>query len=354
MKEKRGNSSQKSGLPPGTLMHVGEKRGTKSEIDLINYTKDTLDLKRIEKIEDCNNYINASSLTWINVCGLEDLEIIKEFGKNFAIHPLVLEDIVNTNQRPKIEEFEDYIFVVLKMISYKEEKGKIDIEQISLIINSNFVISFQEKRGDIFDPLRERIKGGKGIIRKMGADYLTYALLDTIIDNYFIVLEKIGDKLEDLEDELISYPTSEKLQNIHSLKRDMIYLRKSVWPLREIVSKLERSDSKLIQASSHLYFRDIYDHTVQVIDAIETSRERLSSMLDIYLSSMSNRMNDVMKVLTIIATIFIPLTFIAGIYGMNFKYMPELSWEGSYYVVLLLMLVVAVGMIVYFKNKKWL
>lgn len=352
MKEKRSRQNIKAGLPPGTLVHVGELRDEKTKISLLDYNQNQLTEKEIDTIDESEQHINSNSVSWINIDGLADLDTIRAIRKNFDIHPLVVEDIVNTHQRPKIEDFDNYLFIVLKMIYY--DNDEINIEQVSLIVSDNYVISFQEKKGDVFDPLRQRIRNDKGIIRKMGSDYLTYALLDCIIDNYFIVLEKIGDNLEDLEDELISNATSETLQNIHRLKRDMIYLRKSVWPLREVISKLERSDSELIKDSSHIYFRDIYDHTVQAMDAIETSRERLSSMLDIYLSSMSNRMNDVMKVLTIIATIFIPLTFIAGIYGMNFEYMPELSWQGSYFVVLLLMLVVAVGMIVFFKNKKWL
>ncbi|MBS3741214.1 MAG: magnesium/cobalt transporter CorA [Candidatus Cloacimonetes bacterium] len=346
--------SKKVGQPPGTLMHIGNGGTEKAEISLIDYNKDTIVEKKVDSIEECREFKDKSTVTWINIVGLGDLAVIRALGNKFGIHPLVLEDIVNTGQRPKLEDFENYLFIVLKMIFYKDKEGEIETEQVSLIVGSDFVISLQEKKGDVFNPLRERIRNGKGSIRKMGSDYLTYTLIDTIIDNYFIVLEKVGEKLEDMEEELVSDPSTETLQAIHRLKREMIYLRKSVWPLREVITRLERGDSLLIKKSSHIYFRDIYDHTIQVMDAIETSREMLTGMLDIYLSSVSNRMNDVMKVLTIIATIFIPLTFIAGIYGMNFEYMPELGWRGAYFVVLFVMLVVGAGMIAYFKNKKWL
>jgi len=240
------------------------------------------------------------------------------------------------------------------MIYYDEKEDEIKTEQVSSLISQNFVISFQEREGDIFNPIRERIRASKGRIRKMGADYLAYALMDGVVDNYFVILEKVGEKLEGMEEELVTNPTSETLQAIHSLKRDMIFLRKSVWPLREVIGGLERGESKLVQESTQIYFRDVYDHTIQVMDAIETSRDMLSGMLDIYLSSVSNRMNEVMKVLTIIATIFIPLTFVAGIYGMNFQFMPELGWSWGYFGALGVMGLAVVGMIIYFKRKKWL
>jgi len=258
--------------------------------------------------------------------GIHQLDNIEKIGEHFKIHPLVLEDIMNTGQRPKMEDFNDYLFIVLKMLSYDEEENETKTEQVSLILSSKFVISFQESEGDVFDPVRERIRSDRGRIRKMGVDYLAYSLIDAIVDNYFMVLEKIGEKIEDIEDELVKNPTPEVLHTIHRLKRELIFLRKSVWPLREVISRLERWESPLIDKSIDIYLRDVYDHTIQVIDALETFRDMLSGMLDIYLSSLSNRMNEVMKVLTIIATIFIPLTLISSIYEMNFKYMPELDW----------------------------
>lgn len=253
-----------------------------------------------------------------------------------------------------MEDFNDYLFVVLKMLQYDEEKNETKTEQLSIILGSNYVVSFQEEDGDVFDPIRERIRADRGRTRKMGADYLAYSLIDSIVDNYFMVLEKIGEKIEDIEDELVKNATPEVLHTIHSLKRELIYLRKSVWPLREVISRLERWESPLIDKSIDIYLRDVYDHTIQVIDALETFRDMLSGMLDIYLSSVSNRMNEVMKVLTIIATIFIPLTLVAGIYGMNFKFMPELDWPWGYPMVYGVMIAISGVMLVYFRRKKWL
>ena len=293
-------------------------------------------------------------MTWINIDGVHQPENIEKIGKQFKIHPLVLEDVVNTGQRPKMEDFDDYLFIVLKMLHYDEKENETKTEQVSLILSSNYVISFQESEGDVFDPLRERIRVDRGRVRKMRADYLAYSLMDAIVDNYFMVLEKIGERIEDIEDEMIKNPTPEVLQSIHKLKRELIFLRKSVWPLREVISRLERWESPLIDKSIDIYLRDVYDHTIQVIDALETFRDVLSGMLDIYLSSVSNRMNEVMKVLTIIATIFIPLTLIAGIYGMNFRFMPELEIPLAYPMVLLSMLFVGLLMVAYFRKKKWL
>jgi len=345
--------SRKAGLPPGTLIHVGKKGEERVNISIIDYDEKHYQEKETENIEESFPFKDKPTVSWINIEGIHKIEIIEKIGKHFNLHPLLLEDILNTDQRPKIEDFDDYIFVVLKMLYYDEKEEEIISEQVSLIIGSNFVISFQEKEGDVFNPIRDRIRNAKGRIRKMGADYLAYALIDAIVDNYFIILEKIGEKVEGMEDELVTNPTPETLQTIHNLKRDTIFLRKSVWPLREGISVLERSESPLIQESTGIFLRDVYDHTIQVIDTIETFRDMVSGMLDIYLSSISNRMNEVMKVLTIIATIFIPLTFIAGVYGMNFKYMPELEWRWAYFGVLAIMLVVGILMISYFRRKKW-
>jgi magnesium transporter len=290
----------------------------------------------------------------MNIDGVHQLDNIEKVGKYLKIHPLVLEDIMNTGQRPKLEDFDDYLFIVLKMLHYDEKENETKTEQVSLILSSNYVISFQESEGDVFDPIRERMRTDRGRIRKMGADYLAYSIIDAIVDNYFIVLEKIGEKIEDIEDELVKNPTPEVLQTIHRLKRELIFLRKSVWPLREVISRLERWESPLVHKSIDIYLRDVYDHTIQVIDSLETFRDMLSGMLDIYLSSVSNRMNEVMKVLTVIATIFIPLTLIASIYGMNFKYMPELDWVWGYPMVYVVMIVVSAVMLVYFRRKEWL
>ena len=346
--------SRKIGLPPGTLVHVGAKKTSKARITIIDYDEAQFQEKEAKKVEECFPFKDKPTVTWINIDGIHQVDIIEKIGKHFNLHPLVLEDIVNTGQRPKMEDFVDYIFIVVKMLYYDEKENETKTEQVSLILGSNFVISFQESEGDVFDPIRERIRSDKGRIRKMGADYLAYALIDTIVDNYFTILEKLGEGIEDIEDELVTNPMPETLQTIHNLKREMIFLRKSVWPLREVISRLERWESSLIQKSTGIYLRDVYDHTIQVIDAIETFRDMLSGMLDIYLSSVSNRMNEVMKVLTIIATIFIPLTLVAGIYGMNFKFMPELAQPWGYPMVYSIMLVIGILMVMYFRKKKWL
>ncbi len=346
--------SSKAGLPPGTLVHVGEQKVETVRITVIDYDEADFEEKQVATIEECFPFKATPTVTWINIDGLHQVDVIDKAGTHFGLHPLILEDILNTGQRPKFEDFDSYAFIVLKMLSYNDKRQRVEVEQVSLVLGSNFVISFQESIGDVFDQVRDRIRNSKGRIRKMGSDYLVYALVDAVVDNYFLILEKLGEKIEFMEEELVADPTEKTLQQIHSLKREMISLRKSVWPLREAVSALARSESSLLNESTGIYLRDVYDHTIQVIDTIETFRDMISGMLDIYLSSISNRMNAVMKVLTIIATLFIPLTFIVGIYGMNFKYMPELQWYWGYPVVLLVMGVAAAVMLVYFRKKKWL
>lgn len=346
-------SSKKAGLPPGSLVHIGERKTEKPRITIIDYDKAQFQEEEVENIEECFPFKDTPTVTWINIDGLHQIEIIEKMGRHFNLHSLVLEDIVNTGQRPKMEDFEDYIFIVLKMLYYDKEDDETRAEQVSLILGSNFVISFQEQGGDVFNPIRERIKATNGRIRKMGADYLAYTLMDTIVDNYFVILERLGERIEDIEEDLVMNPTLETLQEIHRLKREMVFLRKSIWPLREVVSGLERGESALIKEKTFIYLRDVYDHTIRVIETVETFRDMVSAIFDIYISSISNKMNEVMKVLTIIATIFIPLTFLAGIYGMNFRYMPELEWPWGYPVALIVMMAVGISMIVYFKRKKW-
>ncbi|MFX1503314.1 MAG: magnesium/cobalt transporter CorA [Promethearchaeota archaeon] len=347
-------SSKSVGLPPGSLIHIGEKKTEKMKISVIDYGIGKYDEKEVKNVEDCFPYIKKPSVTWINVDGLHEVDVIEKLGNCFEIHPLVLEDIVNTEQRPKMEDFEKYIFFVLKMLYAGDKTNMIYSEQVSIILGKNFVISFQEAVGDVFDSVRERIRKGKGRIRKMGSDYLAHALIDAIVDNYYTILEKIGERVESMEQDLVSNPVPGTLQQIYNIKREMIYLRKSVWPLREVINGLIREESKLIRKETHIYLRDLYDHTIQVIDTIETFRDMISGMLDIYMSSVSNKMNEVMKVLTIFAAIFIPLTFIAGIYGMNFQYMPELSIQWAYPAVWIIIILISVSLLVYFKHRKWL
>jgi magnesium transporter len=347
-------AKQKVGLVPGTLVHVGERKIEKVRIRVIDYNETQLEEKELGTAEECFPFKDKPTVTWINIDGLHDLELIEKIGKRFGLHPLVLEDIVNTGQRPKLEDFENHVFVVLKMLYYDQAKNELEAEQVSLIFGENFVISFQERVGDIFDPLRERIRQGKGRVRKAGADYLAYALIDSIVDHYFVILEQLGEKIEDAEQELAVNPTLETLQAIRGFKKEMIFLRKSIWPLREVANSLERGESSLVDESTLIYLRDVYDHTIQIIDTVESYRDMLSGMLDVYLSSISNRMNEVMKVLTIFAAIFIPLTFVAGVYGMNFAFMPELGWRWGYFGILLVMAIIAAVMLVYFKRKRWL
>ncbi|KPL19608.1 MAG: magnesium transporter [candidate division Zixibacteria bacterium SM23_81] len=346
--------SHKAGLPPGSLVHIGKRKVEKTRITLMDYDERQFQEKEAKTIEECFPFKDTPTVTWVNIDGVHDVDIVEKIGRHFGIHPLVLEDIVNTRQRPKMEDFEDYIFIVLKMITYDEKTSEMYSEQVSMILGKNFVISFQERQGDVFDPIRDRIRNSKGRIRKAGSDYLAYTLLDAIVDGYFFVLENLGERIEILEDEVIENPTSETLQVINSLKREMILLRRSVWPLREVIGALDRSGSSLIHESTGTYLRDVYDHTIQVADTIESFRDMITGTRDTYLSSLSNRMNEVMKVLTIIATIFIPVTFIAGIYGMNFEFMPELGWRWSYFIVWGVMVAVAVTMIAYFRRKTWL
>ncbi len=347
-------SSRKVGLAPGTLVYLGEKKEEEVKITIIDYDENTLNEKEIKDVEECLPFKDLPTVTWVNINGIHQVEIIEKLGKYFSLHPLLLEDIVHTEQRPKMDDYDDCLFVVLKMLHFAKDTEEIKAEQVSLIVGSNFVISLQEREGDAFNPVRERIRKGKGRLRKKGPDYLTYALIDAVVDNYFTILEQFGEHMESLQEELIEKPTPETLQTIQRLKRDMIYFRKLVWPLREVIGGMVRSESPLIKDEIHVYLRDVYDHAIQVVDTIETFRDMLSGMLDIYLSSMGNKMNEVMKVLTMIATIFIPMTFLAGIYGMNFKYMPELEWKWAYPSFWLIVFALFIGMVFWFRRKKWL
>ena len=345
--------SRKSGLPPGTPVYVGEEEPLPAHITVISYDETSYDERTVEEPSEIIDDLRSPDITWVNVDGLKTLDIV-EIGTHMGFHPLIQEDIVNTLQRPKLDEYDDHVFFVLKMITYNQETEEVEIEQISLILGDHYIVSFQERPGDCFDAVRQRIRDNKGIVRKMGADYLAYTLIDMVVDGYFTVLEKIGDRVEEIEDELVVDPRIETLHDIYDMKRKMIAVRKSVWPLREVISRLDKLGSRQFRENTRPYIRDVYDHTIQVIDAIETYRDLLSGMLDIYLSSISNKMNQIMQVLTIIGTIFIPLTFLAGIYGMNFRYMPELEWRNAYPALWLIMITVTAVMILFFKRRKWL
>ncbi len=346
--------SHKAGLPPGTLVHVGERKAEEVKITIIDYDQTGFQEKEVQTVEECFPFKETPTVTWININGLHEVSVIEKIGTHFGLHPLIQEDILHTGQRPKMEDFDTYILLILKMLRYDDEANTVRTEQISIILGPNFVISFQEVQGGVFNPLRERIRTGRGRVRRMGADYLAYALLDSIVDHYFILLETCGERIELLEEELALNPQPETLQAIHNLKQEIIFLRKSVWPLREVISGTERAESPLIHDDISMYLRDLYDHTIQVIDSVETYQDILSGMIDLYLSSVSNKMNEVMKVLTIFASIFIPLTFMAGVYGMNFEFMPELKIRWAYPALWGAMIVVAASLLIFFKRRKWL
>jgi magnesium transporter len=320
----------------------------------MRYGADLCEEKTLSTVAECKPDDKGQYVTWFDVDGVHHTELLEEFGRVFELHPLVMEDIVNTSQRPKLEDFDKYIFVALKMITYDRKTRTVSSEHVSLVLGDSYVISFQEDPGDVFEPVRNRIRSGKGRIRKSGADYLFYALLDAVVDYYFEVLEQLSDDIEELEQEVVERATSITLRNVHNLKREMILLRRSVWPIREAVNMLVRDESELVTDSTRLFLRDLYDHTIQVIDTVETLRDILSGLLDVYLSSLSNRMNEIMKVLTIMSSIFIPLTFIVGVYGMNFKYMPELDSPWGYPSVWIVMVLTALGLLALFRKKRWM
>ncbi len=346
---------KKTGASPGTLIHVGERKIEDVQISLMRYDADNVIHDQMKNIDALFPLDETSGVVnWINLYGLHDVDIIQTLGDKFKIHPLTLEDILNTSQRPKAEVYDDYLFVVLKMLYYNEEDMLVHSEQVSFVLSEHFVITVQEKKADVFAGVRERIYKGKGRIRKAGCDYLFYALIDAVVDHYFLILDNIGVDIESIEEALLESSDQSVFHNIHELKREVIYLRKQVWPLRELINMVLKEECDLVQEATLIFFRDIYDHTIQVIDTIESYRDVLQGMFDLYLSNVSNRMNEVMKVLTIIATIFIPITFIAGVYGMNFKMMPELEWRWGYAAVWVVMSVIALAMIFFFKRKKWL
>lgn len=339
---------------PGTIKYVGKKREAPVKLHLLDYNENDFTEKDLKSIAESLPFKKNPTVTWLNITGVHDENIIREIGEQFKTHPLVLEDIANTTQRPKVEEYDDYLFVIIKMAYLKEETREIILEQVSLLVGKDYVISLQEKEGDILGGVRERIRNSKGKIRKLGSDYLMYGIMDEVVDHYFSVLERIGEEIESMEEELMLAANQNLLAKIYGLKQELMFIRKSIWPMREAVSTLQRAENKLISEGTSVYLRDVYDHTVQAVETIETFRDMASSMLELYISTASNKMNEVMKVLTIFAAVFIPLTFIAGVYGMNFEFMPELKWRLAYPVWWVIAVVSGVGMLIYFKRKKWI
>lgn len=343
------------GYAPGTLVPAEKVEQQPLKLTLFEYGPEIpVQEHEAQTASDILPFDSQIPVVWLNVDGSHQTEALDDIGRHLDIHPLTLEDILDTSQRPKMEIFDHYLFIELNMLVWDQDHSQVEADQVSLILGKNYVVTFQEYEKDVFDPVRKRLREAKTRLNRQGADYLAYSLIDAVVDHYFIVLENLGEKIEFLEEELVTEPDPETLQSIHELKRELIFLRKSVWPLREVIGALERGESPLFQESSMIYLRDVYDHTIQIIDTVETFRDMVSGMLDIYLSSISNRMNEIMKVLTIIATVFIPLSFIVGLYGMNFQYMPELQWKWGYLGVWLVIILVVAGMLAYFRRKKWL
>lgn len=346
--------SRKAGLPPGTLVPIGETRSGPISITLIQYNGDTHQERTLHSLQEIPALLSDNVVTWVNLSGLNDLSLIETLGAQFQLHPLVLEDIVNTDQRPKWDAYETYAFLVAKALVYTIPTRQLATEQISIVFGQGFVLTFQENGGDPFGPVRERLRTGRGRLRVQRSDYLVYTLMDAIVDNYFGVLEGISEVTEQVEEQLLADPKPEVLKDLYRLRRSILFVRRAVWPLREVIGTLQRGHSQLVTEFTRTYLADVYDHTIQVIDAVEALRDLIAGMLELYLSSASNRMTAVMKVLTVITTIFMPLTFIAGIYGMNFEYMPELKSPWGYPLTLMTMLGIAVGMLWYFHRKRWL
>lgn len=349
------NASQKLGLPPGSLIHVGEIHHTETRMTIVDYSTENFEEKQIQSVDEILKYKDSDTNTWVIIEGLSNVDIIEKIGSMFEIHQLVLEDILNTHQRPKFEEYDDYLYIVLKYLLSEDEEFTVIYEQISLLVLKNFVFMFKEKADDIMQPVIQRIKSAKNRFRSSESDYLAYAILDTVVDQNFILIDNLDDAVTLIEDDLLaSEPSVNTVNTIQKLKREMISIRRNISPLRELMAAMLRSDTELIHEKTHIYLRDVSDHAIRVTESIESYRDILSGLLDIYISSVSNKMNEVMKVLTVFASIFIPLTFLAGIYGMNFEYMPELKWKWAYPVLWLVFITVTYGLLHYFKKKKWI
>ena len=342
------------GQIPGSVIYTGKKDKQKLFIESFDYNKEQCTEKTLNTVQESFEYKLTDSITWINLNGLNHVGEIEKLGEHYDLHPLVLEDIVNISQRPKIDEYDNYLFVVLKMLYY-DANEKIVSEQVSFVLGKNYVLSFQESEGDVFNSVRNRIRHAKGRVRSMQADYLLYVLIDAVVDHYFSVIETLGDKIEDFETAIFSGEVDDDIsQKIQNLKREILRVRRGIFPLREVINRIEKNENKLIHKKTITYYRDVYDHIIQVSENIDIYREMIWSLMDMYMTTISNKMNEVMKVLTIMASIFIPLTFIAGIYGMNFEYIPELQYKYSYFILWGVMIVLFIGMLIYFKRRKWL
>ena len=346
--------SDKAGLPPGSLVYIGKQRTQKVTVSEINYSTGHYEESELSKISDCNTWNNSENVTIVSVVGIHDTSIIEAAGEHFSLDPLILEDIVNTQNRSRLEEFDDYLFLPMKILGVDLNSNEITTEHESLLLGKNGIISFQESELKILDPLKDRIRKGKGIARQRNSDYIYYRMVDTIVDNYFVVTEYLADRLDVLEENILQNPNENVNEEIYELKKKIGFVKRTISPLRESISNIIKIDSDLVSESTQNYFRDVYDHLIHLIETVDSQRETINDFLNLYMSAMSNKMNEVMKVLTIFASIFIPLTFIAGIYGMNFTIMPELQWEYGYFIAWGVMLFVAILLLIYFKRKRWL
>ncbi len=339
------------GSQPGTLQ---VKSDAPPEITLIDYNATTCVRTEIHQPEEITAYLDTESVSWVDLKGLGNEAILQRVGRVFQLHPLVLEDVVNVPQRPKVEEYDDQLVFIARMVTLDQRGDRFFTEQVSFVLGANYLLSVQEEaENDCFVPVRDRLRSAKGQIRKLGSDYLLYALLDAIIDGFFPVLEVYGEQLELLEDEVVANPSPKTLEKIHSMKRELLTLRRAIWPQRDAINALIRDCSDLVSAEVRVYLRDCYDHTVQVLDMVETYREVASSLMDVYLSSVGNKMNEIMKFLTVISSVFIPLTFIAGLYGMNFENMPELKHPQGYFICVSVMMLVALSLAAFFWRQGW-
>jgi magnesium transporter len=351
--KKKNTLSAKSGLPPESMVYVGKERAGKMLVKVIDYDENNMEEMTIEDLQVCEYYKKKDSVTWISVTGIHEAERVEKICNIFHIHPLIQEDILNTQQRTKIEEFGQYLFVTFKNLFYSETSKTIETEQISVILGHNFLLSFQEADSHLFDEIIQRIHTGKGTIRQKKADYLLYKILDTAVDQYFVLIDQIGDMVEDIEEETMYYPNSKTTFKIQGVKKNLMILNKHILPMREALNKIESGSTELIEHKNINYFRDVYDHTYQAYDTIENHRSLLTDLMNIYFTTTSNKLNQVMKVLTIISTIFMPLSFLTGVFGMNFKYFPYIDHPDAYYVFWIVVIIVTIGMLFYFRRKKW-
>jgi magnesium transporter len=347
------SQSSKTGLAPGTLVHVGRRKVDQVNIKILEYGSDTFNEIEVQSVAECLPLALDTQIRWVDIVGLHQVDIIGDIGDKINIHPLVLEDILHTNQRPKAEAYEEYLYLVLRTPYWDEKKLTIDSEQVSVILGAGYVITFLEGDQDILESVRERVRIGRGRIRNQGSDYLVYAIMDAVVDQYFTVLDNLSDRVAELEDEVVTKPTTSTLQTIQDLKHELISFRKLIWPVRELVAGLERGKTDFFADATLVYLRDVHDHSIRVLETTEMYRDMVASMLDIYISSVNNKLNEIMKVLTIIATLFIPLTFVTGVYGMNFVNLPGAQWQWGFYLLIAFMIAVFLMMVAYFRRRHW-